>query len=50
MHHIEQTLVQSKRSIAISHQILKEIMKLLRQSERTIQQSRAAILNRCHCF
>jgi tRNA U55 pseudouridine synthase TruB len=45
MHDIEQTLAQSKRLNTTSHQLLKKIKKLLRQSEKIIQQSRAAILN-----
>ena len=45
MHDIKQTLVQSKRLSIIGRQCLEEIKKLLRQTEKIIQQSRATILN-----
>ena len=45
MDDLEKTLFESQRLTANSHRALKEIKELLRQSDKIIQQGRAAILN-----
>jgi len=44
MHDIQKELSESKRLIVTGRQLLNEFNELLRQSQKIIQQSRAALL------